>query len=38
MYGYLVLNVFVVFIPLAWASHWEMVKWGHDTTFARKFP
>lgn len=31
-----VLNLFLIFIPLAWVSHWEMVSWGHDTTFARK--
>lgn len=30
------LNLFLIFIPLAWVSHWEMVSWGHDTTFARK--
>ncbi|KAH9895936.1 hypothetical protein C8Q73DRAFT_643814 [Cubamyces lactineus] len=32
-----VLNLFIIFIPLAWVSHWEMVKWGHDTTFALCF-
>ncbi|KAI8976412.1 hypothetical protein BD414DRAFT_423311 [Trametes punicea] len=32
-----VLNVFILFIPLAWASHWEMVQWGHNTTFALCF-
>ncbi|KAL1942230.1 hypothetical protein VTO73DRAFT_6294 [Trametes versicolor] len=31
------LNVFLIFIPLAWVSHWEMVSWGHDTTFALSF-
>ncbi|KAI0822160.1 hypothetical protein BC628DRAFT_1328011 [Trametes gibbosa] len=31
------LNLFVIFIPIAWASHWEMVAWGHDTTFALCF-
>ncbi|KAI9059435.1 hypothetical protein FKP32DRAFT_1579866 [Trametes sanguinea] len=32
-----VLNVFLLFIPFAWASHWEMVQWGHNTTFALCF-
>ncbi|KAI0631672.1 hypothetical protein C8Q77DRAFT_1128220 [Trametes polyzona] len=31
------LNTFLIFIPFAWASHWEMVEWGHDTTFALCF-
>ncbi|KAH9849126.1 hypothetical protein C2E23DRAFT_888514 [Lenzites betulinus] len=31
------MNLFVIFIPLAWVSHWEMVEWGHNTTFALCF-
>ncbi|KAI0641767.1 hypothetical protein C8Q79DRAFT_989290 [Trametes meyenii] len=31
------LNIFLIFIPLAWASHWEMTQWGHDATFALCF-
>lgn len=32
-----VLNIFIIFVPFAWASHWEMMEWGQDTTFAREF-
>ncbi|KAI0367923.1 hypothetical protein BV20DRAFT_999784 [Pilatotrama ljubarskyi] len=31
------LNVLLLFIPFAWASHWEIAQWGKDTTFALCF-
>ncbi|KAI0357106.1 hypothetical protein OH77DRAFT_1494971 [Trametes cingulata] len=31
------LNILLIFIPFAWASHWEIAQWGKDTTFALCF-
>ncbi|KAI0739626.1 hypothetical protein C8Q80DRAFT_1274684 [Daedaleopsis nitida] len=26
-------NIFYVVLPFAWAAHWNVDQWGHDTTF-----
>ncbi|EIW52971.1 uncharacterized protein TRAVEDRAFT_53393 [Trametes versicolor FP-101664 SS1] len=27
------LNIFIIVIPFAWASHWLVDVWGHEVTF-----